>query len=238
MLVVLLRHSRDGPRARLQRFPSGLRGTAEHEHRTPLPRPWSGLNSPGISARKVPLITRTSGARLEDGLSLVSAVVAAGLRHLPGLAAGQSGAGPVVGSTTLRHRRGAVLVCGHCDTSCWRGEVACGACVPVDDQIAGVACVGPDVQRQSAFTVLHPEQAGEAGNQRSAATMRQPLHRLLKVSRRQTSPNPASATCRARRRLLNKPATQRSSTTTVPYSAATTAVSSCRTSWRRFATLW
>ena len=70
------------------------------------------------------------------------------------LGAGQR-AGGAVGSTGLRHRRGGVLVSGHSGTSragCREGgEVERGVVVPVEDQAADVACVGPDVQRQLGF---------------------------------------------------------------------------------------
>ncbi|MFD0510441.1 helix-turn-helix transcriptional regulator [Streptomyces aureus] len=52
-------------------------------HRRPLLRASVALSLPGISARKVRLITKAWVLRLEDGLSFPSAVGAAGLRHLP-----------------------------------------------------------------------------------------------------------------------------------------------------------
>ena len=51
-------------------------------------------------------------------------------------------------------------------------------------------------------------------------------------------PEPGVGDPRARRRLRSIPATLRSSTTTVPYSAAEAVVSLCRASARRFATRW
>ncbi|MEW2041748.1 transposase [Streptomyces sp. NPDC005534] len=62
-----------------------------------------------------------------------------------------------------------ILVCGHSGTNCPRlrvdggGEVACGACVLVDDQGGGVACVGSDVQRQCGFHCAASRAGGGGG---------------------------------------------------------------------------
>jgi hypothetical protein len=103
----------------------------------------------------------TSPKRERFGLKTVSRfclpLVRQGCATCPprrGLAATAGGAGLLVGSARFRHRLG-VLVSGHSGTSHYGrregGEVECDVGVPVDDQAAGVAFVGPDVGWQSGF---------------------------------------------------------------------------------------
>src|ERR1035437_795839 len=67
-----------------------------------------------------------------------------------------------------------------------------------------------------AFTAPHPEQVLLEQNHRSTTTVRPPLQTVLYSNCLRSSPNEASAMCRASRWFLSIPATFRSSMTTVP----------------------
>src|SRR5664280_1012869 len=88
-----------------------------------------------------------------------------------------------------------------------------------------------------AFTAPHPEQVLLEQNHRSTTTVRPPFQAVLYSNWRRNSPNEASATCRARLWLRTIPATNRSSTTTVPNLRASMVVSLWVESLRWSATL-
>src|SRR5664280_418353 len=88
-----------------------------------------------------------------------------------------------------------------------------------------------------AFTPPHPEQVLLEQNHRSTTTTRPPFQAVLYSNWRRIWPNEASATCRARLWLRTIPATNRSSTTTVPNLRASMVVSLWVESLRWSATL-
>src|SRR5664280_2106082 len=88
-----------------------------------------------------------------------------------------------------------------------------------------------------AFTAPHPEQVLLEQNHRSTTTVRPPFQAVLYSNWRRNSPNEAAATCRARLWLRTIPATNRSSTTTVPNLRASMVVSLWVESLRWSATL-